>query len=112
MHKPLLTIADILLGRQNLPLQQLTIDQKLWSHFETSEMYKFLIGATNTVPEFRFSWIIGTPSARFNINVPRVILNKPPATPSQAPSVQRSSSAPYPATPGSPHNLRPQKDIK
>jgi hypothetical protein len=52
--EPLLHIANKLLGRQHLNFEQLTTpEQKLWSHFENSDIYKFLTGQTDTVPEFK-----------------------------------------------------------
>jgi hypothetical protein len=43
--EPLLHIANKLLGRQRLNFEQLTTpEQKLWSLFENSDIYKFLTG--------------------------------------------------------------------
>jgi hypothetical protein len=53
-----LHIANKLLGRQNLSFNQLTTpEQKLWNLFEKSDIYKFLTGETDTIPEFRHNWI-------------------------------------------------------
>jgi hypothetical protein len=52
LRKPLLMIADKLLGRLNLNFEQLTPpEQKLWQLFERSEIYKFLTGEKDTNPE-------------------------------------------------------------
>jgi hypothetical protein len=56
--EPLLHIANKLLGRQNLSFDQLTTpEQKLWNLFEKSDIYEFLTGETDTIPEFRHNWI-------------------------------------------------------
>jgi hypothetical protein len=53
---PLSTISDKLLGKQNLAFEQSTLlEQQLWKLFETNEIYKFLMGETNTIPEFHFN---------------------------------------------------------
>jgi hypothetical protein len=51
LRVPLLTIADKLLGKQNLNFEQLTPpEQKLWNLFKTSDIYEFLTGEKDTVP--------------------------------------------------------------
>jgi hypothetical protein len=56
--EPLLHIANKLLGRQNLNFDQLTPpEQKLWNLFENSDIYEFLTGEKDTIPEFRHNWI-------------------------------------------------------
>ena len=53
LREPLLNVANKLLGRQRLSFEQLTPSEKeLWTKFETSDIYQFLTGETNTVPEF------------------------------------------------------------
>jgi hypothetical protein len=53
LREPLLHIANKLLGRQRLNFDQLTPpEQKLRSLFENSDIYEFLTGQTDTVPEF------------------------------------------------------------
>jgi hypothetical protein len=50
--EPLMHIANKLLGRQHLNFDQLTPpEQELWSLFENSEIYEFLTGQIDTVPE-------------------------------------------------------------
>ncbi|MFN9983033.1 MAG: hypothetical protein ACK53Y_24115, partial [bacterium] len=49
LRKPLLHIANKLLGRQNLNFDQLTPpEQKLWNLFEKSDIYEFLTGEKDT----------------------------------------------------------------
>jgi hypothetical protein len=58
LRVPLLHIANKLLGRQNLNFDQLTpSEQKLWNFFENSDIYEFLIGEKDPIPEFRHNWI-------------------------------------------------------
>jgi hypothetical protein len=53
LRKPLLYIANKLLSRQRLNFEQSTTpEQQLWSPFENSDIYKFLTGQKDTVPEF------------------------------------------------------------
>jgi hypothetical protein len=62
LREPLLHIANKLLGRQNLNFEQLTPpEQKLGNLFENSDIYKFLTGERDTIPEFRHNWI-GSPA--------------------------------------------------
>ncbi len=66
---PLLHIANQLLGRQNLNFDHLTPpEQKLWNLFEKSDIYKFLTGETDTIPELRHNWITcsATPKVTFD----------------------------------------------
>jgi hypothetical protein len=53
LPEPSLSIANKLLGRQNLNFDQLTSpEQELWKLFKNREIYKFLSGEKDTVPEF------------------------------------------------------------
>jgi hypothetical protein len=58
LREPLLHIANKLLGRQNLNFEQLTPpEQKLWNLFENNDIYEFLTGEKDTIPEFRHNWL-------------------------------------------------------
>ena len=51
--EPLMHIANKLLGRQCLNFKQLTTpEQQLWSLFEKSDIFEFLTGQKDTVPQF------------------------------------------------------------
>jgi hypothetical protein len=53
-----LPIANKLLDRQNLNFDELTTpEQNLWNLFEKSDIYEFLTGETDTIPEFPHNWI-------------------------------------------------------
>ncbi len=107
LHEPLMHIANKLLGRQCLSFEQLTPpEQELWSLFENSDIYEFLTGQKDTVPEFENFLTFGTnPSVK--INIQRIAQNLHPVfpTPQQGP-IQRALSAPSPVT----HFLRERKE--
>jgi hypothetical protein len=65
----LLHIANKLLGRQRLNFEQLTTpEQQLWLLFENSDIYEFLTGQKDTVPEFEnFLTFAAKPSVKINI---------------------------------------------
>ncbi len=52
--EPLLSIANKLLCRQHLNFDQLTPpEQQLWKLFKKSDIYEFLRGQKDTVPEWK-----------------------------------------------------------
>jgi len=70
LREPLLTVANKLLGRQRLSFEQLTPSEKdLWTKFETSDIYQFLTGDSNTVPEFCHNWLTFSAKPKVNINI-------------------------------------------
>jgi hypothetical protein len=105
--KPLLHIAIKLLGRQRLNFEQLTTpEQNLWSLFENSDIYEFLTGQTDTVPEFEnFLMFVAKPSVKINIQNIAQLLH-PITTFQQQGPIQRTLSAPSPVT----HFLRERKE--
>jgi hypothetical protein len=53
LREPLMHIANKLLGRQRLNFEQLTSpEQELWSLFEKSDIFEFLTGQKDMVPQF------------------------------------------------------------
>ncbi len=108
MREPLLHIANKVLGRQCLNFEQLTTpEQQLWSLFENSDIYEFLKGQKDTVPEFEiFLTFSANPSVK--INIQRIAQNLHPIFPApQQGPIQRALSAPLPVT----HFLRERKKI-
>jgi hypothetical protein len=101
----LLSIANKLLGRQNLNFDQLTPpEQKLWNLFEKSDIYEFLTGEKDTVPEFRHSYVGFTAKPKVNIDIPifcQNLVHYHPALPEILQAIQRAHSAPSPLS----HNL-------
>jgi hypothetical protein len=50
-------VAYKLLSRDEAMFEELTSsEQKLWTSFETNQIYRLLTGEPDTVPEFRFNW--------------------------------------------------------
>jgi hypothetical protein len=54
----LTSIASKLLNSEHLHFHQLSEEeQQLWQQFDKSEVYKFITGEKDTLPEFQFDWI-------------------------------------------------------
>jgi hypothetical protein len=106
LREPLLHIANKLLGRQHLSFEQLTPpEQGLWSFFETSDIYEFLTGQKDTVPEFE-NFLTFSATPKVNIDTSKIALKLTPLPSDQVPvAIQQALSAPSPAT----HNLRQRK---
>jgi hypothetical protein len=111
--KPLLHIANKLLGRPNLNFDQLTPpEQKLWNLFENSDIYKFLTSEKDTIPEFRHNWITCTakPKVTFDyqgfLDSWRAFNQQPQPQLQPTPALQRSISEPSPVH----HNLRDRQN--
>jgi len=103
LREPLMHIANKLLGRQRLNFDQLTTpEQQLWSLFENSEIYEFLTGQIDTVPEFE-TFLTFSAKPKVTINTQNIAQNLQPID--NPIPVQRSSSAPSPVT----HFLRERK---
>jgi hypothetical protein len=109
LHEPLLNIANKLLGRQHLNFEQLTTsEQELWNKFEKSDIYEFLTGERDTVPEFCNNWLTFSASPKVMIDAEKIAARLTPV-PSH-PLVQatfRSFSASAPASPS--RTLRDRK---
>ncbi len=105
--EPLLNVANKLLGRQRLSFEQLTPSEKdLWTKFETSDIYQFLTGESNTVPEFCHNWLTFSAKPKVNIDINKIAQRLTPIPFHQlSPAVQRTLSAPPPTT----HYLRERK---
>jgi hypothetical protein len=77
--------------------QLTTTEQILWTRFETTDIYRFLTGEEDTVPEFQFNW---TSIPRLQPLGPTVGVPATPApaqapTPPEVPGIQ----PPAPASP-------------
>jgi len=90
LRKPLMKIVQHLLISDKNTFEQLTPeDKKLWTTFETADIYRFLTGEEDTVPEFQYNWT----------TVPKLQPLGPTNTPvSVAPPVAPPAPAPTPAT--------------
>ncbi len=68
LREPLFNVANKLLGRQHLNFEQLTpSEQNLWTKFGTTEIYEFLTGEKDTVPEFCNNWLAFSASPKVTI---------------------------------------------
>jgi hypothetical protein len=108
LREPLMHIANKLLGRQRLNFEQLTSpEQQLWSLFETSDIFKFLTGETDTVPQFENFLTFGA-TPKVNIDIQRIAQNLHPVpTQNHQPgAVQKALSTPTQVS----HFLRERKE--
>jgi hypothetical protein len=94
LHEPLMKIVQHLLISDKNTFEQLTPEEKdLWTKFETSDIYRFLTGEEDTVPEFQYNWT----------TVPKLQPLGPTSAPSNTPSpAAPPAPAPQPVTPPSP----------
>jgi hypothetical protein len=95
LRKPLMHIANKLLGRQRLNFEQLTTpEQNLWSLFEKSDIFEFLTGQKDTVPQFENFYTFGA-APKVNINIQKIAQNLHPILPTQNHTpIQRAISDP------------------
>ncbi len=86
----LLSIASKLLTSEHQNFHQLwKEEQKSWNSFDNADIYKFLTGKKDTIPEFQYNWIAPeAPALCWPVNcqpvAPAPIL--PPAQPAQPPA--------------------------
>jgi hypothetical protein len=106
LRKPLMHIANKLLGRQRLNFEQLTTpEQNLWSLFEKSDIFEFLTGQKDTVPQFENFYTFGA-APKVNINIQKIAQNLHPILPTQNHTpIQRAISDPTQVS----HFLRERK---
>jgi hypothetical protein len=99
-------IVNKLLGRQRLNFEQLTpSEQKLWSLFEKSDIFEFLTGQTDIVPQFENFLTFGA-TPKVNINIQRIAQNLHPILPTHNQgAIQRALSDPTQVS----HFLRERK---
>jgi hypothetical protein len=58
LRHSLLSIASKLLKSEDTRLHHLTsAEQQLWNSFEKADIYEFLTGEKDTIPEFQFNWV-------------------------------------------------------
>jgi hypothetical protein len=101
-------IGQYLLISDKNTFEQLTPTEKqLWTTFETAEIYRFLTGEENTVPEFQYNWTTVPKLQPLDpANAPITLANTaPPAAPT-APALP-PVSPPSPDSSGSPATSSP-----
>ncbi len=58
LRDKLVSIASRLLNSQHSKFEDLSEeDQNLWTQFDNSEIYEFITGEKDTLPEFQYNWI-------------------------------------------------------
>jgi len=95
----LTSIASKLLSCEDFNFYQLSEEeQNLWTKFDKSEVYKFITGEKDTLPEFQYNWIEPcqlaahlSPELLRTLQdlLPPLDQNKVPAPPPPAPAVQQ-----------------------
>jgi hypothetical protein len=107
LREPLMKIAQHLLISDKNTFEQLTPeDKKLWSTFETSDIYRFLTGEEDTVPEFQYNWTTVPklqPLGPTHTPVSAAPPAAPPA-PTPTPASQANTGASSSTTASSPHS--------
>ncbi len=104
----LLSVASKLLSSQHLTLDQLSQEeQDLWNSYDNTDIYEFLTGEKDTLPEFQFNWITTDPKIQFPADWKDLIAPPPqPKPPQQQPpqhqQVQQQQDPPQPQ-PGTTH---------
>jgi hypothetical protein len=113
LREPLLHIANKLLGRRNLSFDQLTTSwTNIVESFWNSEIYEFLTGEKDTIPEFWHDWITcsAKPTVTFDfqgfLDSWRAFNQQPQLQPQPTPALQRSISELSLAH----HNLRDRRN--
>jgi hypothetical protein len=105
LREPLMKIAQHLLISDKNTFEQLTPeDKKLWTTFETSDIYRFLTGEEDTYPEFQYNWTT-VPKLQPLGPTNTLVSTNPPTTPSApATTPSTSSNSNSPTTDSSPHS--------
>ncbi len=116
LRQPLLSVASKLLCNQHLTLEQLsTEEQILWNSFSNEDIYEFLTGEKDTLPEFQFDWIVTDPKLRLPTDWKDLVLPQPqhklppaPPQPVQQPVQPQPASNQDPAPPEVPQQPIPR----
>ncbi len=62
LRQSLLSVAYKLLTNQHITVDQLSQEeQNLWNSYDNTDIYKFLMGEKDTLPELQFDWITTEP---------------------------------------------------
>ena len=118
LREKLMNIAYKLLISDEDNFKDLTpSEQQLWKSFPTSDIYEFLTGIPDEIPEFRYDWIRPSDSVTIKFTQPQLPpdlpqgLHRPPPPNQQQPQV----ATPGPSTPSNQSKisqfLRPRKDL-
>ena len=96
LRHSLLSIASKLLRSEHTRLHHLTSEEKqLWNSFEKADIYEFLTGEPDTIPEFQFNWF--SPESPALRVVPGALATA--ATQPRPPAAAQLPAQPAPAQP-------------
>ncbi len=105
-------MASKLLSCQHITLDQLSKEeQDLWNSYDNMDIYEYLTGEKDTLPEFQFDWITTDPKIRFPADWKDLIAPQPqnkvphPQPPQHQPLLQHQGPQqpqPGPAQPPQP----------
>jgi len=123
LREPLMKIAQHLLISDKNTFDQLTPKEKqLWTMFETTDIYRFLTGEEDTVPEFQYNWTtvpklqpldpVNTPVTPANAAppaAPQASAPPPVAPPSSDSSLSTTTSSPHSSPTPSTSGTRPKQ---
>ena len=98
-------IAQHLLISDKNTFDQLTPEEKkLWSTFDTADIYRFLTGEEDTYPEFQYNWTTVPRLQPLGPTHTLVSANPPATPPAPAPTPPTSSGSASSTTASSPHS--------
>jgi hypothetical protein len=109
LREPLMKIAQHLLISDKNTFEQLTpTEKKLWTTFKTADIYRFLTGEEDTVPEFQYNWTTVSKLQPLDpANAPTTPANTTPPAAPPAPALP-PVSPPSPDTSTSPATSSPR----
>jgi hypothetical protein len=113
LRDKLTSIASKLLSSEHTRLQDLSDEEQiLWNSFDNGEIYEFITGEPDTLPEFQYNWI---EPCQIAVHFPKEINcfpnqccqlppdpNKAPVQPPPAPAVLPAQQIPPPVPPPAP----------
>jgi hypothetical protein len=105
LREPLMKIAQHLLISDKNTFEQLTPeDKKLWTTFETSDIYRFLTGEEDTYPQFQYNWTTVPKLQPLDPTHTLVSANPAPTPTAPAPTPPTNSGSNSSTTASSPHS--------
>jgi hypothetical protein len=116
LREPLMKIAQKLLISDTATFEQLTTtEQNLWTKFKTVDIYRFLTGEEDTVPEFQYNWTsiprlqplgptLAGPTTPATNPAPQVAPPTPPQAPASPPYTDSSTNSSTSTSSNSPHS--------
>jgi hypothetical protein len=108
LSESLMKVAYKLLIRDDSTFEELTPqEQQLWTRFETDDIYSFLTGEPDTVPEFCFNWTL-VPQLTFQSATYSTLTQAQPTPAPPAPQAPQPPPSPHSSPTPSPSGTRPK----